>query len=266
MKKIIVVIIIVIIGLGVYFFTVKNEKTFVPSAEESVTNKAEINSIFILQKQDATNTVLIDMVDMARPGFIAIRESINNQPGQIVEVSVYLTSGVNTSISIDLGRSMLNGVDFSGEFPLSTDLVAIVYEDDGDQGFNPSFDKPVYVGKQVLARYIGTGEVAPNSAVIPNTGTKNSLPSSATITYTDEGFSPTTVQVSKGETVLFINKSSKPMWVASVVHPAHTVLPTFDQFETAGFDESYSCTFEQRGTWEYHDHVNASKTGTIIVR
>jgi len=93
------------------------------------------------------------------------------------------------------------------------------------------------------------------------------------ITYTDEGFSPLSLTVASGTTVTFKNQSSNPMWPASALHPTHGVYPTtggcigstFDACRGIAPGESWSFKFDIAGTWKYHDHLNASKTGTIIV-
>ncbi len=104
-------------------------------------------------------------------------------------------------------------------------------------------------------------------------------PQSITIEYTDQGFTPSSITVTTGARVMFINKSSKDMWPASAMHPSHSVYSgtTLSQHcpDTAGtaFDactptpsgNSYSFTFNKAGTWKYHDHIDASKFGTVIV-
>lgn len=92
-----------------------------------------------------------------------------------------------------------------------------------------------------------------------STGLKNS------VTYSDSGFSPQVLTVEQGMTVTFVNRSSRGMWVASVVHPTHEVLPGFDQLSAGGNGTSYSYSFERTGEWKYHNHVFPGDTGTIIV-
>lgn len=84
------------------------------------------------------------------------------------------------------------------------------------------------------------------------------------VTYTDSGFSPQELTVKVGDTVVFINKSSKEMWVASAVHPAHQILPEFDQLTGVGTSGKYEFTFDKIGTWTYHNHLEPSHIGTII--
>ena len=101
----------------------------------------------------------------------------------------------------------------------------------------------------------------------------------AVVTYTDSGFSPATVEVSVGETVLFRNESSQSFWPASAIHPTHQLYPGSDialcgTAEAAGiFDAcgsissggTYSFTFNEAGEWKYHNHLRATQTGTIVV-
>jgi len=102
-------------------------------------------------------------------------------------------------------------------------------------------------------------------------------PSSITVvTYTDNGFSPETVTILKGESVRFKNESSSRMWVASDIHPTHSLYPiksdndclgsSFDQCKTSVNGESWVFTFNTAGEWRLHNHVRASKRGTIIVK
>ncbi len=102
-------------------------------------------------------------------------------------------------------------------------------------------------------------------------------PTSTTVSsveITSSGFSPNTLTIKTGETVTFVNKDSRPHWPASAVHPTHTVYPEtggcigskFDACKGLAQGETFSFKFNQKGTWNYHDHLNPSLTGTIIVQ
>lgn len=88
----------------------------------------------------------------------------------------------------------------------------------------------------------------------------------AVVTYDVNGFSPKTITIKKGETVVFQNKTGKPASVASNDHPTHLLYPEFDQYKTdqRGKDE-FRFTFKKVGTWGYHDHLNATVGGTVVV-
>ncbi|MBI2623230.1 MAG: hypothetical protein HYW65_01475 [Candidatus Liptonbacteria bacterium] len=99
------------------------------------------------------------------------------------------------------------------------------------------------------------------------------VPAAVTVIYTDAGFSPATVTVKKGGTVTFKNNSSRAFWPASGPHPEHTGYPekgtcggsAFDSCTAVAAGGEWSLTFNQIGTWRYHDHLNSVKRGTIVV-
>ncbi|GBD34180.1 hypothetical protein HRbin34_00504 [bacterium HR34] len=100
------------------------------------------------------------------------------------------------------------------------------------------------------------------------------------IIITDNGFEPSTITVSKGTKVTFVNQFDSPSWPASDVHPTHRVYPgsgiekcgtpqessIFDACHGLQKGESYSFIFNEAGEWKYHDHLRPYLTGTIIVK
>jgi plastocyanin len=112
------------------------------------------------------------------------------------------------------------------------------------------------------------------------TTTTTTTETAVTITYGPNGFSPANVTVAPGTTVTWVNSGSGRMWVASDVHPSHTEFdgtslsqhcangaPTSKAvFDACGPVSSFSFTFTKAGTWEYHNHAQASDHGTITVR
>ena len=85
------------------------------------------------------------------------------------------------------------------------------------------------------------------------------------VTYTDDGFVPDILTVKAGETVTFVNESSSPLWVASALHPTHTLYPEFDNKYAVPKGGSYSFIFTKVGTHPYHNHVLLGKFGKVIV-
>jgi len=96
------------------------------------------------------------------------------------------------------------------------------------------------------------------------------------VTYTAEGFEPESVTINKGQTVRFVNQSSRNMWVGSDDHPTHTKYPvkaeddclgsSFDSCRGLPVGESWSFTFTETGSWGYHNHTQAGHRGVVIVR
>ena len=99
------------------------------------------------------------------------------------------------------------------------------------------------------------------------------------ITITSSGFSPSSLEINAGDSVIFENSDTNQHWPASAVHPTHRVYPgsdigkcgtaeaenIFDACRGLESGESYTFIFNERGSWRYHDHLRASIGGTIIV-
>ncbi|GIU68236.1 MAG: hypothetical protein KatS3mg001_086 [Candidatus Pacearchaeota archaeon] len=141
--------------------------------------------------------------------------------------------------------------------------------------------------KELGNQISGPGTIMAGEEVEQGTSTKgeSSGTSSGTDTaknvveITPSGFSPSVLTIKKGERVTWINKAGRESWPASAIHPTHRVYPGSDinkcgtSEESLIFDacrgippgESWSFTFNEVGSWKYHDHLQASVTGTIVV-
>lgn len=113
-----------------------------------------------------------------------------------------------------------------------------------------------------------------------NSSEENTPTQEVIVRYTSEGFTPQKIEVPVGTTVTFVNESSNKMWVATNVHPSHTVYPDsdinkcgteeastiFDQCESTENGGSYSFTFNKVGEWDYHNHSRSKDGGTVVVK
>lgn len=86
----------------------------------------------------------------------------------------------------------------------------------------------------------------------------------ATITFTDDGFMPSTLTVKKGTVVTVKNSSSNRVQFSSDDHPTHRLDPEIN-LEVLEPGESASFTAKTVGTHGFHDHIDDSKVGTLIV-
>lgn len=85
-----------------------------------------------------------------------------------------------------------------------------------------------------------------------------------TITFTDNGFSPSVVRVARGTVVTVVNESSSPVEFSSDDHPAHRDNPEMNMARLAP-GERGTFTASTPGEHGYHDHIDHSKTGTLVV-
>jgi plastocyanin len=148
--------------------------------------------------------------------------------------------------------------------------------------FNNSAASPAGPNTQTQTNQNPNGpDFSPNGA--PGQGAAvdtQTAPMSVTVTYGPNGFSPSSVTVAKGGTVTWVvSQGADEMWVASAPHPAHTGYDGTSKSQhcaagyagAAPFDQcsagtTYSFTFNQSGTWGYHNHGNSSDYGTVIVQ
>lgn len=108
---------------------------------------------------------------------------------------------------------------------------------------------------------------------------KSATAENTIITYDDNGFSPSTLTVKAGTKVTFKNNSSGDFWPASAMHPTHEKYPgssitkcgtsaattIFDACAGVAQGASWAFTFKEKGSWGYHDHLNASHYGKVVV-
>lgn len=104
----------------------------------------------------------------------------------------------------------------------------------------------------------------------PSTATTSSQTSTATeaeqnvVTLTQDGFTPKTLTVKAGTKVTFVNKSGATAAVNSAPHPAHTAYPPLNlgNFQDGG---TLFLIFDKADTYTYHNHLNPSQNGKIVV-
>jgi plastocyanin len=84
------------------------------------------------------------------------------------------------------------------------------------------------------------------------------------ITVTEDGFSPNSITVDAGTAVVWNNTSGDTVNVSSAPHPAHTDFPFLNLGDLSAGDK-FSLVFDTPGTYKYHNHLDSSKFGTIVV-
>lgn len=122
-------------------------------------------------------------------------------------------------------------------------------------------------GIYLLGSHKTTMKVIPVTQV---TSSPTSAPSIAVkeqnmVTLTQNGFSPQTLTIKSGQTVVWVNNSGQDATVNSDPHPTHT---NYSPLNLGGFSngEKLSLLLPKSGTYGYHNHLNPQQTGTIIVQ
>src|SRR3989344_2002648 len=88
-----------------------------------------------------------------------------------------------------------------------------------------------------------------------------------TIEIISSGFSPETLGIKKGDTIVFVNNMDSKSWPASNIHPTHKSYPNSDIKKCGTFEkkiifdackelrngETYEFIFNEIWRWDYHD-------------
>lgn len=98
----------------------------------------------------------------------------------------------------------------------------------------------------------------------PTDSTSNQASTQNTIVYTDSGFSPSNLSVKTGTLVTVKNSSSSTLEYNSDPHPSHTTNPELNQ---GSIEPGQSVSFKvtKTGTHGYHNHLNPSRKGSLVV-
>lgn len=131
--------------------------------------------------------------------------------------------------------------------------------------YNNIVNNKVIIGIIILVLLIGVGFIVSRTAPQITESTTQKVSASSEATLTSAGFSPQSLTVKAGSTITWINKSGADATVNSSPHPSHTDYPPLNLgiFPDGGM---LSLTFDKAGTYKYHNHLNPSQIGTIVVQ
>jgi plastocyanin len=84
------------------------------------------------------------------------------------------------------------------------------------------------------------------------------------VIYANDMFDPATVTVKKGDTVKFVNQGASQAKIESDPHPTHLDNPDLN-LGLLDIGKSLSVIMNKVGTWKYHNDLNTTERGEIIV-
>ncbi len=263
-KRILLVLTLLLVLIPAIFLYIKANDNGI-RAQETILEKQESKSNaedLIVAPQTPTDKVFVESSTLQKDGFLVVRQMDDGQLSQVIEMSQPLKAGTHKDIPINLGSAEI----------ANKELIVMIYEDYANDGVFNDLDMPALnENGNMTARFVKTGKPLPptiteGESVGAMAHNMAGMKSMAKVRYTDKGFVPNKIEVEVGSMVEFVNASSMDMWVASVPHPAHSKLPTFDQFRLYKKGAIYRYVFEKKGTWEYHDHISPSLGGMVIVK
>jgi len=119
-------------------------------------------------------------------------------------------------------------------------------------------------GGFLLFRMVGTNSSSTSKNDAQSTASTTQQ-ASATITFSNSGFTPSKTTVKSGDTVAIKNTSSSDVQMESDPHPAHTD-DTDLNVGLVNPGQTKTFTVTKTGTFGFHNHLNPSDTGRITIQ
>ncbi len=110
-----------------------------------------------------------------------------------------------------------------------------------------------------------TESASPSSSDASMSGSPSDAMAQNTVTISANGFSPQTITIKAGDTVTWVNSDQALHQVNSDPHPTHTAYPPLNTVAQIPAGQQKSLTFPTAGKYGYHDHLDPSLRGTVVV-
>ena len=123
MKYIGIVVLLIVIGAGLYVFMTgepNNDSAANEPDSSSSMMRAEENAVVVTEQRPG-NTVTASIVYLAAPGYVVIHEDVDGKPGAIIGASALLQAGENLNIRVTLSRSTEDGQKLHAMLHADTD-------------------------------------------------------------------------------------------------------------------------------------------------
>lgn len=99
-----------------------------------------------------------------------------------------------------------------------------------------------------------------------NTAVTSKPPEVAVVEITPSGFMPSTLNVQPNTDIVWVNEDVNPHLPAADPYPTHASMPSLVAPRALGQKETYSFKVTKPETINYHDDINPTEVGTIVVR
>ena len=106
---------------------------------------------------------------------------------------------------------------------------------------------------------------AANTAVTKTETSAHATSTQNNITYTNDGFKPSSITVKSGDKITVINSSNRDLEFESGPHPTHNENSELNLGEIKPGEQA-AVTVTKTGTFDVHNHLNPSDQMEVIVK
>ena len=155
--------------------------------------------------------------------------------------------------------------------PRPPDTLVVESERLPDEPLSAPSGTPALPDAQRAATTPASDSPVPTASLGPGPASASPLPDGParqavlTVMFTGGEFAPKRVEIEAGQAVVFVNDSNDLVWPASNIHPTHQIYPEFDPKAPILAGDTWELTFEKAGFWRYHNHLNPSQSGLVVV-
>lgn len=135
MKKKIIILLVVVLGIGAYKYF-KPDPTAIDTSTTTNTLRIGADSIYVANQKpnyNKNNELIINLVSFADGGYVVIHQDKEGGFGDIIGVSELLPSGDSNNVPLNLSEITSEG----------DTLYAMLHQDNGNKVFAESEDLPV---------------------------------------------------------------------------------------------------------------------------
>lgn len=120
------------------------------------------------------------------------------------------------------------------------------------------------VTKQITKKSVVTKSTTPSNTTNTSQTSNQASIDVNEIDYTDAGFVPRELKITHGQSIKFVNKSSGAMRIFSD-DTSNAKATELNQSKAIGKGGVYTFNFIYEGVWNYHNQLDESKRGSVIV-
>ena len=193
-----------------------------------------------------------------------LKREISYKTSVIVFAALLLLAATVVNLSLNAGQSRINS---NNSKATSSEDKENNHESDTDTDEDNSSTENTSDSTQPdqQTNSDDTSTTNPPTSQPPTSPPPISSGQTITVTINSSGsYSQLNLTINKGDTIKWVNNDNKKHWPASDPHPQHT---NYSGFDSGGINQggSWSFTFNNKGSWGWHDHQFPSTTGIITV-
>lgn len=121
-------------------------------------------------------------------------------------------------------------------------------------------------GTYLIKHKLNIGNVSGSRGIVlPSLNKTDVSATTVLVDYTNDGFVPNKISLTKGQTVIITNQSGRDFQPVSNLDQTGKIYPELNSTKPIHSGDSYKYTFDVIGVWNYRDSLDLDHTCTVSV-